>query len=67
MCDDGMWIEFIWLGKGTRTAQVESGNDLSGFQKRRQLNEELLSTEEKCLQQSLAVTFNNVYISSCNI
>jgi len=67
MCDDGMWIEFIWLGKGTRTVQVESGNDLSDFQNRRQFNEELLATEEKYLQHSLAVTFNNVYISSCNI
>jgi hypothetical protein len=62
-----MWIELIWLGKGTRTAQVESGNGLSGFQKRRKLNEELLPTEEKYLQHSLVVTFNNVYISSCNI
>lgn len=32
MCDDRTWIELIWLGKGTRTAQVESGNNKSGFQ-----------------------------------
>jgi len=47
MCDDRMWIELIWLGKGTRTVQVESGNDLSSFQKHRQLNEDLVTTEEK--------------------
>jgi hypothetical protein len=62
-----MWIELIWLGKGTRTPQVESGNDLSGFQKRRRLNEELVATEEKYLQHSLVVTFSNVYTSSRNI
>jgi hypothetical protein len=62
-----MWIELIWLGKGTRKVQVESGNDTSDFQKRRQLNEELLATEEKCLQHSLVVTINSVYVSSCNI
>jgi hypothetical protein len=36
ICDGRIWIEIIWLGKGTRKAQVESGNDLSGFQKRQQ-------------------------------
>jgi len=61
------WIQLIWLGKGTRTAQVASGNDLSCFQKRRQWNEELLTTQEKYLQHSMVVTFNNVCISSCNI
>jgi len=56
----------IWFGTGTRTGQVESVNDLLGLQKiHGQLNKELLATDEKYLQHSLVVTFNNVYISSC--
>lgn len=34
-CEGKTWIELNWLGRGTTTAQAESGNDLSGFQERR--------------------------------
>jgi hypothetical protein len=34
-CEGRTWIELIWFGEGTTTAQVESCNDLSGFQERR--------------------------------